>query len=155
MRYSFCYKNTPMDFWQLSFYFIYGSMVGLCNSIFTVAMILLANRIWSETNDTVRIILVFSICLFPIIQPIGIYLRARKQAESAKEIEISFHDKGIHVNTDETISDLEWKSIKKVSKKPNMIVLFSTTTRGFILSNRVLRDQSKDFYSYVVSKMSQ
>ncbi|MBA4687871.1 MAG: YcxB family protein [Candidatus Galacturonibacter soehngenii] len=154
MKYQFRYKNTPIDFLQLSLYYTYGSIVGVCNTIFTVAMILLTNQIWAETTNFVRLLLLFSICLFPIIQPTGVYVRAKKQAADAKEVEIYFDDSGIQVKSGGEVSNLEWKNIKKVSKKPTMVVLFSTTTHGFILSNRVLGDKHKEFYNYVVSKMS-
>ncbi|PXV91638.1 YcxB-like protein [Lachnotalea glycerini] len=154
MKYKYKYKNSTADFWQLSMYFIYGSMIGICNTIFTAAMILLAIRIWSDVSSFVRMLLALSIFLFPIFQPLGIYIRARKQAAASREIEISFDDGGIRVKSDQTISDLDWKSIKKVSKKPNMLVIFSTTTRGFILTNKVLGRQNNEFYHYLVSKMN-
>jgi hypothetical protein len=154
MKYKFNYKNTPFDFWQLSIYFTYGSIIGVCNIIFTVAMILLSIKIWGDASSFVRMLLLFACCLFPIFQPIGIYTRAKKQAADSKEIEISFDDTGIHVKSGEVSSDLEWKIIKKVSKKPNVIVIFSTTTHGFVLTNRVLGIQKEEFYNYVVSKIN-
>lgn len=154
MKYTFKYKNTPFDIWQLSLYYTYGSIAGVCNTIFTVAMILLSFRIWDNVGIFVRILLLLACCLFPIIQPIGIYIRARKQAAYSKEIEIGFDDAGIHVKSGNEYSDLKWKSIKKVSKKPNMIVIFSTTIYGFILTNKILGQQNKEFYNYVISKLS-
>jgi hypothetical protein len=154
MKYKFKYKNTPLNFWQLSMYFMYGSIVGVCNLIFTVAMILLSFKIWSDASSFVRMLLIFACCLFPIIQPVGIYFRAKKQAAVSKEIEIGFDDNGIHVKSDYAASDLEWKNIKKVSRKPNMIVIFSTTTHGFILTNKVLGKQNEEFYNFIVSKIN-
>lgn len=154
MKYKFKYKNTALNFWQLSMYFTYGSIIGVCNMIFSIAMILLSVKIWSNASSVVRMLLLLACCLFPIIQPIGIYFRAKKQAAASKEIEIGFDDFGIHVKADYADSNLEWKSIKKVSKKPNMIVIFSTTTHGFLLTNQVLGKQSEEFYNYVVSKIS-
>lgn len=153
MKYKFIYKNTPFDLWQLSMYFTYGSIVGVCNLIFTVAIILLSFKIWGDAGSFVRMLLLFACCLFPIIQPLGIYARAKKQAAASKEMELGFDDAGIHVKTGNAVSDLDWKLIKKVSRKPNMIVIFSTTTHGFVLTNRVLGKQSESLYRYVVSKM--
>ena len=154
MRYQFIYKNTTFDFWQLSMYYTYGSMIGVCNTIFTVAMVLLTFRIWDNVSTFIKILLILACCLFPVMQPIGIYVRAKKQAAYSKAIEIGFDDAGIHVKSENEISDLKWKKIKKVSKKPNMIVIFSTTTHGFMITNKTLGQQSKDFYNYVVSKIN-
>ncbi len=41
MKYEYTYRNTCMDIWQLSMYYIYGSMVGMCNLIFTAAILTL------------------------------------------------------------------------------------------------------------------
>jgi hypothetical protein len=154
MKYKFQYKNTPLQFWQLSMYYMYGSIIGVCNIIFTVAMILLSFKMWSNASNFVKTLLLLACCLFSVIQPIGIYLRAKMQAEGSKEIEIGFDESGIHVKTDIEASDLDWRSIKKVSRKPNMIVIFSTTTHGFILTNKVLGKQHEEFYRYIVSKIN-
>lgn len=154
MKYRYRYKNTPGDFWLLSLFFTYGSIVGVCNMIFTAAMILLTCRIWNDTGGFIRILFIMVCCLFPVIQPISIYIRARKQAASSKEIEISFDEAGIHVKSGEENSDLPWRSIKKVSKKPNMVIIFSTAAHGFILTNKILGRQKKDFFNYVISKMN-
>ena len=37
MKYKYTYRNTAGELWQLSMYYIYGSMAGLCNIIFTAA----------------------------------------------------------------------------------------------------------------------
>lgn len=154
MKYKFIYKNTPLDFWQLSLYFMYGSIVGLCNVIFTLSMITLSIKIWDDVNPFVKILLLLACSLFPIIQPIGIYYRARRQATSTKEIEIGFDDAGIHVKSGNEVSTLKWKNIKKVSKKPNIIVIYSTTTHGFLLTNKTLGSQREEFYNYIISKIN-
>ena len=50
-------------------------------------------------------------------------------------------------------SDLEWKSIKRVSKKPTLIIIFSDTTHGFILPNRILGTEREKFYEFVALKV--
>lgn len=154
MKYKFNYKNNTIDFWKLSMYFMYGSIVGVCNIIFMVAMILLSLKMWSDASDYMRILLLIVSCIFPILQPLGIYARAKRQAALSKEIEICFSDAGIHVRTGNESSDLAWKNIKRVSKKPDMIIIFSTTTHGFVLTNKVLGKQKSEFYRYVVSKIT-
>ena len=154
MKYKFIYKNNTLDFWRLSIYYTYGSIVGVCNIIFTVAIILLSLKVWTEASSIIRILLVIACCLFPIIQPIGIYNRAKRQAAAAKEIELSIGETGIHINMGNESSNLEWNTIKKISKKLDMIVIFSTSTHGFILTNKVLGKQKDEFYNYLISKVN-
>lgn len=154
MRYQFVSRTTPLDFWKLSMYSIYGSLIGVCNILFTVAMVGLIVKFWGDVNHFVRILLILASCLFPVIQPIGIYIRAKRQADAMlQNMEIDFDDSGIHVRTANQTSDLKWNTIKRVSKKPSMMVIFSTATHGFILTNKVLGKEKENFYNYVVSKL--
>lgn len=153
MKYNFIYHTTAFDLWQLSMYSTYGSMVGGCNIIFTVAMLLVSVKFWGDVNIFMKILMLIVICLFTVIQPTVVYMRAKKQVRAVKhDMEIGFDDNGIHVKTENQSSDLKWNTIKGASKKPTMIVIFSTTKHGFVLRNKVLGKQKKAFYDYVVSK---
>lgn len=155
MRYRFDYQITALDLWQLSMYGIYGSMIGVCNIIFTIAILLLAVKFWSDVNNFIKILLIAGICLFPVIQPASIYVRAKRQvAGIPRGFEISFDDKGIHLKAEKQNSELKWKMIRGISKKPNMIVIYTTNNFGYILTNKVLGEQKEDFYRYLVSKIN-
>jgi hypothetical protein len=154
MKYKFTYHTTAFDLWQLSMYSTYSSIVGGCNIIFTVAMILLTAKFWGDVNSFMKILLIIVICLFTVIQPAMVYMRAKRQvAAVAHDMEIGFDDNGIHVKTENKSSDLKWNTIKGVSKKPTMLVIFSTSKHGFVLTNKVLGRQKKAFYEYIVSKI--
>lgn len=153
MKYKFTYKTTAFDLWKLSMYSTYGSMVGWCNIIFTVAMILLTVKFWGDVNSFTKMLLIIVICLFTVIQPAVVYMRAKKQVTALPhDMEIGFDDNGIHIKTEKQSSDLKWNSIKGVSKKLSMIVIFSTAKHGFVLTNKVLGKQKKAFYDYIISK---
>lgn len=154
MKYEYTYKNSAADLWQLSMYYMYGSMVGVCNLIFTAAVIALTYVKWETAGIAFRLLLVFGCLLFPAIQPVMVYLKAGKQAAAvAKETRVSFDDRGIHVTAGGETSDTEWKKVKRISKKPTMIIVFSDTTHGFVLMNRVLGNQKRDFFEYISSKI--
>lgn len=154
MKYKFTYQTTAFDLWQLSMYGTYGSMVGVCNIIFTVAMLLLTGKFWGDVSSFIKILFIMAICLFTVIQPAVVYMRGKRQVATVpQDMEIGFDDNGIHVKTENQNSDLKWNSIKGVSKKPSMIVIFTTTKHGFILTNKMLGKQKKAFYDYVVSKI--
>lgn len=154
MKYKFNYQISAFDLWQLSMYGTYGSLVGVCNIIFTVAMALLTAKFWGTVNIFIKLLLILGICLITVIQPVVVYLRAKKQVASIpNNMEIGFDDYGVHVKTQSQTSDLKWKTIKGISKKPSMIVIISTTQHGFILTNKVLGNQKEAFYDYVTSKI--
>ena len=92
--------------------------------------------------------------LFTVIQPIAVYRKAQKQASGiTADTSVGFDDEGVHVGVGDKNSVLKWSNVKKISRKPTMIVIFSDTTHGFVLSNRVLGADREAFYNYVASKM--
>ncbi|HHY43078.1 MAG TPA: YcxB family protein [Thermoanaerobacterales bacterium] len=154
MRYKFNYAITALDLWQLSMYGIYSSMIGVCNIIFTIAMLLLTAKFWGNVNSFVKILLIFGIGLFPIIQPIAIYARAKRYvAAIPHDLEICFDDSGIYIRTKKQSHILKWNEIKSISKRPNMIVIYTVANRGYILPNKILKEQREDFYRYLISKV--
>ncbi len=155
MKYRFVYQTTAFDFWQLAMYNTYGSIIGVCNVIFTVAMIILTVKFGGIVNEVILALLILASCFFPIIQPVMMYLQAKKQVAGLPgHMEIEFDEKGVHVTAGDRHSDLPWNTIKRILKKPTLIVIFSTATQGYILSNRILGKQRSQFLTYVLSKMS-
>lgn len=153
MQYQYTYRTTAFELWQLSMYYTYGSMVGMCNIIFTFAMAALMVSRWNASGVIMKILLIFGLSLFTVIQPCIVYRRAKKQAAGIEQdTTVCFDDSGVHITVGQEKSDIRWGSIKKISKKPTMFVLFSDTTHGFVLTDRVLGKEKKAFYLYVTSK---
>ncbi len=154
MKYQYTYRNTASDIWQLSMYYIYGSMVGVCNIIFTVAVFALGVARWNSSGLFFKICVILGCCLFPLIQPVLAYWKARNQAAAIRQDTlVRFDDKGIYVKLGENCSETRWEKIRRVARKPGMILIFSDSTHGFVLTNRVLKKEKDEFYAYVVSKI--
>ena len=154
MRYKYTYRTTARDLWQLSMYYIYGSLAGLCNIIFTVAAFALGFPRWDQAQGIVRCLIVLGCCLFTVIQPLMIYAKAKKQAAGiTQDTQVSIDDNGLYIRVGDDTSQLPWKSVKRISRKPAMIIIFSDTTHGFIFTNRVLGNEKEEFYRYASSKV--
>ena len=154
MRYKYTYRTTARDLWQLSMYYIYGSLAGLCNIIFTVAAFALGFSRWDQAQGIVRCLIVLGCCLFTVIQPLMIYAKAKKQAAGiTQDTQVSIDDNGLYIRVGDDTSQLPWKSVKRISTKPAMIIIFSDTTHGFIFTNRVLGNEKEEFYRYASSKV--
>ena len=154
MRYKYTYRTTARDLWQLSMYYIYGSLAGLCNIIFTVAAFALGFSRGDQAQGIVRCLIVLGCCLFTVIQPLMIYAKAKKQAAGiTQDTQVSIDDNGLYIRVGDDTSQLPWKSVKRISRKPAMIIIFSDTTHGFIFTNRVLGNEKEEFYRYASSKV--
>ena len=98
MRYKYTYRTTARDLWQLSMYYIYGSLAGLCNIIFTVAAFALGFSRWDQAQGIVRCLIVLGCCLFTVIQPLMIYAKAKKQAAGiTQDTQVSIDDNGLYI----------------------------------------------------------
>lgn len=153
MKYKYTYRNTAGELWQLSMYYTYGSVVGMCNLIFTAAVIALTINKWNTVSGVWRFLLLLVCCLFTVIQPLAVWRKAEKQAAGiSRDTELEFGDAGIRIRVGDENSVIPWTAVKKISKKPTMIILFSDTTHGYVLTNWVLGKDRDAFYNYVTSK---
>lgn len=127
-------------------------MVGTVNGIFAVSMILLAFKFWNRVNIALKIVLMVAISLFIIIQPIMVYLGARRQIKAVPmNMKIVVSDEGIYILTPKEKSRIRWKEVKGVRKKLDIVILYMGEGHGFILSNRILEGKIEEFYAYVIS----
>ena len=93
MTYQFKSEVTAGDFWKLTMSRTYRSVAGVCNMVFTVAMILFTAKFFRTSGDLMQMLMLFGCLLFPVIQPIAIYLKAKGQAKTMpKDVELSFSD---------------------------------------------------------------
>ncbi len=151
-QYIFKYSNTVWDFWLLMLYNTYGSLIGMCNVMFTFAMVALTIRFWGTTADIVRTLLVLSCLFFPVVQPILLYSKAKKEAQEAPKISLLIHEDGIHVETKDGKAELNWSQMECVRRRPKMLILFLTKTNAFILPDRVIGKEKRgkmEFYRFV------
>ena len=84
---------------------------------------------------------------------LAVWRKAEKQAAGiGQDTVMEFGDAGIRIRVGDENSSIPWTAVKKISKKPTMIILFSDTTHGYVLTNRVLGKDRDAFYNYVTLK---
>ena len=152
MTYTFKYQTKAMDLWQLTMYSVYASFLGPINIIFTVAMLLLNFKYLMSVSLILKVLMVIGALLFLLIQPLLIYYNSWKKVKSLpKEIEIKIDYMGLHICSHQEKADIKWSQVKAISRKPSLLVLITSDQHGYILSNKVLKGQKDDVYSYVQS----
>ena len=128
----------------------YRSLVGVCNIVFGVAMMLLTVRFWNQAGDVVQALLFLACLLVPVIQPTGVYLKAKVQvAVIPQGTELSFHEDGIHVTLGDEREFIRWNQVKGVRKEGSMIIVYTDANHGYMLTKRVLGKERNEFYQYV------
>lgn len=153
MKYQFRYEVTAADLWTLSISATYRSLAGVCNVIFTVAAILLTIKAWRSYGVVAIIIMTLMCCLFPVIQPLLIYAKSKKQVSNMpKDMEIGFDDIGIHVKTPDQVSEVPWGQVRGITENANMIIISSGGRRGFALPTRMLGKDKDGFLAYATER---
>ncbi len=155
MRYQYESKIRPLDFWALSMYRTYHSLVGVCNIVFGIAMILLTLRFWTQASDGVQALLFLACLLIPVIQPLGVYLKAKAQVSViAQGTQLVFSEDGIHVTLGQQQEHIRWDKVKGVRREANMVIVYTDANHGYMLTNRVLGKEKDAFFQYVEEHLS-
>ena len=155
LMYQYTYRLCNGEYWRLSMYYTYGSMVGVCNLIFTAALFILTYVKWGGAGWGYRAMLILGCSLFTVLQPLAIWRRSKKSASAIKEdTHIMIDGKGIHVTVGTAHTDIVWDKIRRISKKPDMLVIFSDTTHGYVLTDRVLGGDREAVYSFITARMN-
>ena len=150
MDFRFNYSVRPADLWVLTMVNIYRSMMGVINIVFTLSMVLLAVRFWDVAPDWGKLLITAGILLFPLLQPVSIFFRCRKIVGTMpQDIVISFEKKGITTSSGGQNSLLEYGSVRSVVRVFNMLIIYSRSKQGYILSDRILEGRGKELYNFL------
>lgn len=154
MEFRFEDKITAFDVWKLSMYHVYHSMAGVCNIVFAVAIILVTIRLWNPREAVLMSIFLFCCVLFPVIQPLVIYIRAAGQvAALPKDMVYEINASGIHIIAGNQKSHLTWNRIRGVMKEQGMVILATDAGRGYMLTDKTLGTYKDSFLEFLESKL--
>ncbi len=154
MRFEFTYKNTALELWLLHLYYTYGSIVGVCNILFTAGMLALIYSRWESSSAAMRSAMVLGALAFPVIQPIAVYGRAKKSAQAFKEpIRLALDKEGVHISARGERERVLWKDVKRLSRKPGMLILFTDASHGYILTDRIVGRDKEALYAFLKKKI--
>ena len=141
MEYQYKCRITAWDFFRLTMRQTYRSMAGMCNLVFTVAMILLTAKFWSQSGEVLQVLMLIGCLLFPA-------------AAVPQDVRLTFDEKGLLVTTGGERQHLPWNRLR-VTKQPGMVLVLSGAGSGYMLTNRVLGADREAFWSFVQSKVEQ
>lgn len=155
MKYEFTSKLRTFDYWLLSMYNTYRSVVGAFNILFFISMILIAYKFWNSANDIVQVIIFLGLLVTPVIHPFGVYLKAKSQVLLTPKdgVKMVFNETGIHITVGDKNEVIRWNKVAGVSRKCGMVIIYSDPAHGYILTNRVLGEEKEKFLSYLKEQL--
>lgn len=152
MRYHFVIDVTPLDFFKMSMKKTYRSLIGMCNIVFTAAAIALSVRFYLSVSDLLQLLLVIMCLIFPVIQPLGVYLRSKSLAARIPlGLTLDVDEGGITVSLGDKSEKIGWKRVRELIENEDMLVLRVDGNNGYFLTNRVLGEDRDSFIKYVRS----
>lgn len=158
--YEFKIKINKDDLFQSSLNNVKNSKTFIFDLIFTaVAIIATAYQIFTNQFFQLvtykKILLIVCCILFPIIQPLILYIKSILHANKIKDLEvtIAFDDNKITVSALNDKSDVAYENVYNFIKYNNMIVLMYDSIHGQIIPNRVFNDNKESFYNFVSERI--
>ena len=132
------------------------------NIIFTFAAIVLLiylflnNMIYNIGTSKV-LLLVICVILFPIIQPLIIYIKLLMNYDKfpLKDIEIKVYEDKLVISNYKVNEEISINSLSDIKKYNNMLVIMYDNIHGQIIPDRVFNEIDKiEFYEFIKSKIN-
>lgn len=157
MKFEYTFRPAATDYMLFYLGNTYHSMMAVVNIVFTCAMIALAVAKFGSTNLLGKILIILAICIFPVFQPLAVYLRSRRDAARVNQEEtwIGFNDSGMHIRVKEHEQIILWRDIYPAVVRKTQVVCAPDGQHAYLLSNRILGDTREDFIAYHQSQVQQ
>lgn len=141
---NFKTKITKKELYEFIMNNNYKSLRGIISVLFSLVALVGIIYYWKDIEIYQKIIMIFLASMFTIITPIEYYIRAGRQVKKnfKEEIRYIFNNKGITINIKEESSTLQWEEVMKVTSTKNLVIIYFTPIRAFILPKN---DIGEDF----------
>ena len=161
MEYELKFTIKPKDVFDSSMNLQTYSLMGILNVVFTVIAIVLTiylmiTNIFFNLQYYQRFVLVLCCVMFPIIQPLIIYMKSIIRFKKVPIAEITYEIKedGIYASVLNENSFIDYKKIYNVKKFNNMLVIMYDTIHGQIIPDRAFKENNKlEIYNYILEKI--
>lgn len=155
MEFKYEYRVAPSDLWQVQMYYAYSSYTAVINVICIVSSIALIYSLWATAPWWLRLLLLFFLSLFTVIQPLSMYFRAKKTLGDIDDtLTLTFNEKGIQVEVRDQREFKEWAEVQGIVMKPTLVTIYTDRSHGYILTNRILKDTKKQFRAFIKTRRS-
>ncbi len=156
MKYEYTFRNTAGDYWKFYMGNTYHTMMAVVNIVFTAAMIALAVARFGQTNILGKILIVIGICIFPVLQPIAVYLRSRQDAAKVNRVDtcVSFDEDGMEIRVQGHVQKIRWKDFQAMMKRGSMLIAIPDGVHAYLLTNRIVGEQKEALYQFVTAHLN-
>lgn len=149
MQTKFKVNITDKDIFCFLINNTYRKPTGVIWVIFSIAVIGIVIYTWGDVKLMNSILLIITASLYTVINPIMLYLKAKSQVKNNayfnNELMYRTDSKGITVSQGEETTTVKWSEMWKAVKYGDVVVVYITTIRAFILPVRCIGEQYNSF----------
>ncbi len=118
----------------------YKSLAGIIGLFFSIASAVGAVLFWDKLSTMNRVLIILFALMFTVFEPVGCYFKVKKQIKKSFEKPLSyvFDKKGITVSQGDAKADLTWQEIMKVVSTRNLINIYTSPVRAFIIPKKAV-----------------
>ena len=163
MRYEYTYRNTPGDYWKFRMENYYRNWTAIVSIVFTLSILALAIARWNSTNGLGKAILIILLLVFPVFQPLFIYMTSIRDAQSVQvDTTLSFDTTGMEIKVQKHVQRIPWKSFVPDEKgggmaigRKSMLVVVPDQVHAYLLPNRVFRSdaEKKELLDFMIDQL--
>ena len=163
VRYEYTYRNTPGDYWKFRMENYYRNWTALVSVVFTLSILALTIAKWNATNGLGKALMVIFLLVFPVFQPLYIYLTSIRDAQGVQvDTTLSFDSTGMEIKVQKHLQRIPWKSFVPdekgggmvINRRP-MLVVVPDQVHAYLLPNRIFESDSrkKELFDYMTDQL--
>lgn len=143
-------KMTAQNLFTYSMYNAYNGFKGIFSVIFTIAWIVILFATWNMEAAVwhQKLLMVFCILVFPVLQPYLLWKNTKKQAQTigfSTPVTLRLEDNHIYIEQAGHCGDFEWPRIKKIVRIKSMFIMDMGYGRAYLIPNESIEGREQEF----------
>jgi hypothetical protein len=141
----------------------YRNWTAIVSIVFTLSILALAIARWNATNGLGKAILIILLLVFPLFQPLFIYMTSIRDAQAVQvDTTLSFDTTGMEIKVQKHVQRIPWKSFVPDEKgggmaigRKSMLVVVPDQVHAYLLPNRVFRSdaEKKELLDFMIDQL--
>lgn len=158
MEINFSVDLTVKDMYRFLLYNTYYKFTGILWIVFSFVVVGITIYTWETVPLMNSMLMIALAMLYTIINPILIYIKARKQIKRNHQIlsdlQYKINDQGIYIFQGEEEAHCEWNQIWKIVQYKNQVVAYVSTSRAFIFPMDSIKEQYNELVEIANKNMT-
>lgn len=145
-----------VDLWRFSMYHVNKGIQGIFNLLFTAAAILTLVFAWDQLSGGYIAFLVMCALIFSVWQPFLLYLKSRKQAQTAgirEPLTLEFGEENVKVSQVGQEMELPWDQVAKIVKTRHMVIVYTDRIHAYLLPVETVGNDMEKFSALLRARL--